>query len=71
MYPQLMFCAKNKKNIKFFLLKILKFYNSGKICILHVQVNLIITLSMGSTESDRVISESCYNEVAYNRHIVK
>ena len=36
-----------------------------------LQVNLIITLSMGSTESDRVISELCYNEAAYNRHIVK
>ena len=36
-----------------------------------VQVNLIITLSLGSTESDRVISVLCYNEVAYNRHIIK
>ena len=36
-----------------------------------LQVNLIIMLSFGSTESDRDISEPCYNEVAYNRHIVK
>ena len=28
-------------------------------------------LSLGSTESDHVISEPCYNEVLYNRHIVK
>ena len=33
------------------------------------QVNLIITLSLGSMETDRVIGESCYNEVIYNRHI--
>ena len=36
-----------------------------------VLVNFIIMLSLGSTESDHVISESCYNEVAYNRHKVK
>ena len=36
-----------------------------------VQVNLIITLSLGSMETDRVISEPCYNEVIYNRHIAK
>ena len=36
-----------------------------------VQVNLIITLSMGSIETDRVISEPCYNEVIYYRHIAK
>ena len=35
---------------------------------IHVQVNLIITLSLGSMETDRVISEPCYNEVIYNRH---
>ena len=40
---------------------------------LDIQVNLIIhvTLSLGSTEWDRVKNELCYNEVAYNRHIVK
>ena len=38
---------------------------------LHIQVNLIITLSLGSMETDRVISEPCYNEVIYNRHIAK
>ena len=38
---------------------------------LNVQVNLIITLSLGSMKTDRVISEPCYNEVIYNRHIVK
>ena len=36
-----------------------------------LQVNLIITLSLGSMETDRVISEPCYNEVIYNRHIAK
>ena len=36
-----------------------------------VQVNLIITLSLGSMKTDRVISEPCYNEVIYNRHIAK
>ena len=40
----------------------------GKI---HVQANLIITLSLGSIETDRVISEPCYNEVTFYRHIVK
>ena len=38
---------------------------------IHVQVNLIITLSLGSMKTDRVISEPCYNEVIYNRHIAK
>ena len=38
---------------------------------IHVQVNLIITLSLGSMETDRVISEPCYNEVIYNRYIAK
>ena len=38
---------------------------------LHIQVNLIITLSLGSLKTDRVISEQCYNEVIYNRHIAK
>ena len=37
----------------------------------HIQVNLIITLSLGSMKTDRVISEPCYNEVIFNRHIVK
>ena len=36
-----------------------------------VQVNLIITLSLGSMETDRVIGAPCYNEVIYNRHIAK
>ena len=30
-------------------------------------MNLIITLSLGSMETDHVISESCYNEVTYNK----
>ena len=38
---------------------------------LFVQVNLIITLSLGSMKTDRVISKPCYNEVIYNRHIAK
>ena len=38
---------------------------------LDIQVNLIITLSLGSMKTDRVISEPCYNEVVYNRHIAK
>ena len=37
----------------------------------YLQVNLIITLSLGSKQTDRVISEPCYNEVIYNRHIAK
>ena len=36
-----------------------------------LQVNLIIMLSLGSMETDRVIGEPCYNEVIYNRHIAK
>ena len=36
-----------------------------------VQVNLIIMLSLGSMETDCVISEPFYNEVIYNRHIEK
>ena len=45
---------------------------SCQICpFLELQVNLIITLSLGSMETDRVISEPCYNEVIYNRHIAK
>ena len=40
--------------------------------LLYIQVSLIITLSLGSMETDRVISEPCYNEVIYNtRHIAK
>ena len=38
---------------------------------LPVQVNLIITLSIGSIETDRLISEPCYIEVIYYRHIAK
>ena len=33
-----------------------------------LQVNLIITLSLGSIGADGVISEPCYNEVTYYRH---
>ena len=36
-----------------------------------IQANLIITLSLGSMETDRVIGEPCYNEVIYNRHYSK
>ena len=36
-----------------------------------IQVNLIIMLSLGSIETDRVISEPCYNEVIYYRHMAK
>ena len=39
--------------------------------IIHVQVNLIVTLSLGSMETDHVISELRYNEVICNRHIAK
>ena len=38
---------------------------------IHVQVNLIITLPLGSIETDRVISEPCNNEVTLHRDIVK
>ena len=38
---------------------------------INVQVNLIITLSLGSIETDCVISEPCYNEVIYYGHIAK
>ena len=36
---------------------------------INVQVNLIITLSLESIETNGVISEPCYNEVIYYRHI--
>ena len=36
-----------------------------------IQVNLIITLSLGSIERERVIIELCDNEVIYCRHIAK
>ena len=36
-----------------------------------VQANLIIMLSLGSIETDHVISKLCYNEVTYYRHIAK
>ena len=39
--------------------------------VLATQANLIITLSLGSIETDHVISEPCYNEVTLYRHIVK
>ena len=38
---------------------------------LSVQYNLIITLSLGSIEADRVIVKPCYNEVTCYRHIAK
>ena len=40
-------------------------------CHILVQVNLIITLSLGSMKTDRLISEPCYNEVIYNRPMAK
>ena len=43
----------------------------GKVGRFVVQVNLIITLFLGSMKTEHVISEPCYNEVIYNRHIVK
>ena len=36
-----------------------------------IQYNLIITLSLGSTETDCVISELCYNEVIHYMEIEK
>ena len=36
-----------------------------------LQVNLIITLSLGSIETDRVISEPCYNEIRFYGHSSK
>ena len=39
--------------------------------LIKIQVNLIITLSLKSMETDRVVSELCYNEVIYNTHIAK
>ena len=36
-----------------------------------VQYNLIITLCLGSKETDRVICELCYNEVIYYMHYRK
>ena len=38
---------------------------------MQVQDNLIITLSLGSIETDRVVSEPCYNEVTFYRHVAK
>ena len=35
-----------------------------------LQANLIITLSLGSIETGPVISEPCYNEVTFYRHII-
>ena len=46
------------------------YYHSSQTSLL-VQVNLIITLSLGSMVTDRVIGEPCYNKVIYNRHIAK
>ena len=36
-----------------------------------VQANPIIMLSLGSIETDHVISELCYNEIIYYSHIAK
>ena len=36
-----------------------------------VQYNLIITICLGSKETDRVICEPCYNEVIYYMHYRK
>ena len=36
-----------------------------------IQFNLIIMLSLGSKETDHVISEPCFNEVIYIRHYSK
>ena len=36
-----------------------------------VQANLIVMLSLGSIETDSVLSEFCYNEVIYYSHIAK
>ena len=47
------------------------FFLWGEGTISVIQYNLIITLSLGSIEVDRVISEPCYNEVTYYRHIAK
>ena len=44
-------------------------YNLIICAIFNIQVNLIITQSLGSMKTDCVISELCYNEVIYNRHI--
>ena len=41
--------------------------NKGNLELL--QANLIITLSLGSIETDHVINEPCYNEVTYNIYI--
>ena len=42
MYPQSMFWSKNKKNSKFFLLKIFIFYNFKNFCILHGHVFVML-----------------------------
>ena len=34
-----------------------------------IQANLIITLSLGSIETDSVICEPCYNEITFYRHM--
>ena len=43
----------------------------GECLVFLVLCNLIITLSLGSMKTDHVISEPCYSEVIYNRHIAK
>ena len=35
-----------------------------------IQANLIMMLSLGSIETDCIMNEPCYNEVAYYRHII-
>ena len=50
---------------------VLEFISWDLYLLFAIQVNLIITLSLGSMETDRVIGEPCYNEVIYNRHITK
>ena len=58
----------NEKYLFFLLILFKRFVLKESVII---QVNLIITLSLGSMKTDRIISEPCYNEVIYNRHIAK
>ena len=49
-------------------------HQSKKICdvLMKIQYNLIVMLSLGSTETDRLISEPCYEVIHYinNRKII-
>ena len=36
-----------------------------------IQANLIVTRCLASMKTDCVISEPCYNDVIYNRHITR